>query len=177
MLPRSTSTRMPRDATQGKLSGRSAEIQRLIGRALRSAVDMSAMGESTVWIDCDVIQADGGTRTAAITGGFVAMVLAFRKLGAKQRFKKPPLTHYLSAISVGIVDDHPLLDLNYEEDRAADVDLNVVMTDSLHLIEVQGTAEREPFPRAALSSMLDLAEIAIRRNTLSQQEALEGRLL
>jgi ribonuclease PH len=177
MLPRSTSTRMVRDATQGRLSGRTAEIQRLIGRALRSAVDMSTMGENTVWIDCDVIQADGGTRTASITGGFVAMVLAFRKLAEKHKFKKPPITHHVSAISVGIVDEHALLDLNYEEDRRAEVDLNVVMTDSLHLIEVQGTAEREPFPRTALSNMLDLAEIAIRRNTQAQQEALQGRLL
>jgi ribonuclease PH len=177
MLPRSTSTRMQRDATQGRISGRSSEIQRLIGRALRSAVDMTVMGENTVWIDCDVIQADGGTRTASITGGFVAMVLAFRKLGEKQRFKKPPITRHVSAISVGVVEGHAVLDLDYIEDRSAEVDLNVVMTDALQLIEVQGTAEKEPFPRTALTSMLDLAELAIRRNTQTQQEALGGRLV
>ena len=177
MLPRSTNTRMTRDVTHGRLSGRTAEIQRLIGRALRSTVDMSVLGENTVWIDCDVIQADGGTRTASITGGFVALVLALRKLGEKQRFKSPPLKGFVSAVSVGIVEERPLLDLNYSEDSQAEVDLNVVMTDALHLIEVQGTAEREPFPRTLLTQMLDLAEIAIRRNAQAQLEALGGKLL
>jgi ribonuclease PH len=177
MLPRSTNTRMARDVTQGRLSGRTAEIQRLIGRALRSAVDMTTMGENTIWIDCDVIQADGGTRTASITGGFVALVLAMRKLGAKHKFKRPPLTHYVSAVSVGIHESHAVLDLNYEEDSKAEVDLNVVMTNGLQLIEVQGTAEREPFPREDLSRMLDLAEIAIRRNSEAQKQALGDKLV
>jgi ribonuclease PH len=177
MLPRSTNTRMPRDVTQGRPSGRTAEIQRLIGRALRSAVDMTAFVDHTVWIDCDVIQADGGTRTAAITGGFVAMVLAFRKLAEKQRLKRPPITRQVSAISVGIVDEHPVLELNYAEDAQAHVDLNVVMSEGLELIEVQGTAERNPFPRADLDRMLDLAEIAIRRNAQAQLDALGGKLL
>ena len=177
MLPRATNTRMVRDITTGRPSGRTAEIQRLIGRALRSAVDMSVLGENTVWIDCDVIQADGGTRTAAITGGYVALVLALRKLGAKHRFKRPPVTRFVSAVSVGLVDGHAVLDLNYEEDSQADVDLNVVMTDELHLIEVQGTAEREPFPRGSLVQMLDLAEVAIRRNTEFQRDALGGKLV
>jgi ribonuclease PH len=177
MLPRSTNTRMARDTTTGRPSGRTAEIQRLIGRALRSAVDMSVLGENTVWIDCDVIQADGGTRTASITGGYVALVLALRKLGEKHRFKRPPVTRFVSAVSVGLVDGHAVLDLNYEEDSQADVDLNVVMTDELHLIEVQGTAEREPFPRESLAKMLDLAEVAIRRNTQSQRDALGGKLV
>jgi ribonuclease PH len=130
-----------------------------------------------VWIDCDVIQADGGTRTASITGGYVALVLALRKLGEKHRFKRPPVTRFVSADSVGLVDGHAVLDLNYEEDSQADVDLNVVMTDELHLIEVQGTAEREPFPRESLAKMLDLAEVAIRRNTQSQRDALGGKLV
>jgi len=177
MLPRSTNTRMTRDVNQGRPSGRTAEIQRLIGRALRSGVDMGVLGEHTIWIDCDVIQADGGTRTASITGGFVALVLALRKLGEKQRFKKPPLAQCISAVSVGMLEDRTLLDLNYEEDSKAGVDLNVVMTDGLRLIEVQGTAEGEPFPRASLTHMLDLAEIAIRRNTQAQLEALGGKLL
>jgi ribonuclease PH len=177
MLPRSTNTRMPRDVTQGKLSGRTAEIQRLIGRALRSAVDMSVMGENTIWIDCDVIQADGGTRTASITGGYVALVLAMRKLGEKHKFKRPPLTRMVSAVSVGIMEGNPVLDLNYDEDSKAEVDLNVVMSEELRLIEVQGTAEREPFPREALNKMLDLAEVAIRRNTEAQKVALGGKLM
>jgi ribonuclease PH len=177
MLPRSTNTRMPRDVSTGRPSGRTAEIQRLIGRALRSAVDMDVLGETTVWIDCDVIQADGGTRTASITGGFVALVLALRKLGEKHRFKRPPVTRFVSAVSVGLVDGHAVLDLNYEEDSQAAVDLNVVMTDELNLIEVQGTAERDPFPRDSLGRMLDLAEVAIRRNTASQREALGGKLV
>lgn len=177
MLPRATHTRTPREVSQGRTSGRTAEIQRLIGRALRSAVDLSVLGESTVWIDCDVIQADGGTRTASITGGFVALVLALRKLQEKRRFKVPPVARFVSAVSVGVVDGHPVLDLNYEEDSKADVDLNVVMTDRLHLIEVQGTAEGEPFPRESLGQMLDLAEVAIRRNTDAQREALGGKLL
>jgi ribonuclease PH len=177
MLPRATNTRMTREVTGGKPSGRTAEIQRLIGRSLRSVVDMAALGENTVWIDCDVIQADGGTRTAAITGGFVALVLALRKLGERVRFKRPPVSGYVSAVSLGLLDDQVLLDLNYEEDSRAQVDINVVMTDALHLIEIQGTAEGAPFARPVLDRILDLAEKGIAHHTAAQKEVLGGRLL
>jgi ribonuclease PH len=177
MLPRATNTRSQREVTQGKPSGRTAEIQRLIGRSLRSVVDTKVMGENTIWIDCDVIQADGGTRCASITGGFVAMVLAMRKLGERVRFKAPPVKRYVSAVSLGWHDDQVLLDLNYGEDRNAEVDLNVVMTDALHLIEIQGTAEGDPFPRDILNKMLDLAETGIRIQTDYQKQVLGGRLV
>ncbi len=177
MLPRATNTRTQREVTQGRPSGRTAEIQRLIGRSLRSVVDLKAMGENTVWIDCDVIQADGGTRCASITGGFVAMVLALRKLGGRVRFKQPPVKRYVSAVSLGWMEEQVLLDLNYEEDRAAEVDLNVVMTDALHLIEIQGTAEGDPFPRDVLTRMLDLAEVGIRHHTAEQKRVLGGKLV
>jgi ribonuclease PH len=177
MLPRATHTRTQREVSKGRPSGRTAEIQRLIGRSLRSVVDLRAMGENTVWIDCDVIQADGGTRCASITGGFVALVLALRKLGERVKFRAPPVKRYVSAVSLGWLDGQVLLDLNYEEDRAAEVDLNVVMTDALHLIEIQGTAEGDPFPRDVLSRMLDLAEVGIRHLTDQQKDVLGGRLV
>lgn len=177
MLPRATNTRTQREVSQGRPSGRTAEIQRLIGRSLRSVVDLKALGENTVWIDCDVIQADGGTRCASITGGFVAMVLALRKLGERVRFRTPPVKAYVSAVSMGWLDGRVLMDLNYDEDRAAQVDLNVVMTDALHLIEIQGTAEGQPFPRDVLTRMLDLAETGIRAHTNAQKQALGGRLV
>ncbi len=177
MLPRSTTTRMQREATAGKPGGRTLEIQRLIGRSLRSVVDLVPLGERTIWIDCDVIQADGGTRTAAITGGFVALVLALRRMGDKHPFRRLPLTGELAAISVGIVDDQPLLDLDYSEDSSAQVDLNVVMSWAGELIEVQGTAEEQPFSRAQLDAMLDLAETGIRSHAQVQRAALGDRLL
>jgi len=177
MLPRATSTRSPREASTGKVSGRTAEIQRLIGRSLRSVVDMSQLGESTLWVDCDVIQADGGTRTAAITGGFTALVLALRKVGERQRFKQPPVVRHVSAVSVGVVDGQALLDLNYEEDRNAEVDLNVVMAEGDRLIEIQGTAEREPFGRGTLVQMLDMAQASIQRSIEQQKQVLGGRLV
>jgi len=177
MLPRATNTRTNREATQGKPSGRTSEIQRLIGRSLRSVVDLKPLGERTIWIDCDVIQADGGTRTAAISGGYVALVLALRKLAADRPFRRPPVTRSLCAISVGVVDGAPLLDLNYDEDRRADVDLNVVMTDELNLIELQGTAEGNPFPRSQLDAMMDLAETGIRHVSAAQRVVLGERLL
>jgi ribonuclease PH len=177
MLPRSTNTRSQREVSQGRPSGRTAEIQRLIGRSLRSVVDLKVLGENTVWIDCDVIQADGGTRCASITGGFVAMVLALRKLGERVRFRAPPVRAYVSAVSLGWLDGRVLMDLNYDEDRTAQVDLNVVMTDALHLIEIQGTAEGQPFPRDVLVRMLDLAEAGIRAHTNAQKQALGGRLV
>jgi ribonuclease PH len=177
MLPRATNTRSQREVTGGKPSGRTAEIQRLIGRSLRSVVDLAVLGENTVWIDCDVIQADGGTRCAAITGGFVALVLALRRLGERVRFATPPVAHTLSAVSLGWLDSQVLLDLTYEEDRRAEVDLNAVMTGDLRLVEIQGTAEGTPFPRDVLSRMLDLAESGIRHHTALQQQALGGRLV
>jgi len=177
MLPRATNTRATREVTAGKASGRSLEIQRLIGRSLRSAVDLSALGEQTLWIDCDVIQADGGTRTAAIAGGFVALVLALRKMDARSPFPRPPITRYVSAVSVGWLDDRALLDLDYTEDARAEVDLNVVMTDRLEVVEVQGTAEAQPFPRRALDAMLDCAELGIRQRIAAQKTALGERLV
>lgn len=175
MLPRSTGTRMVREVSKGRASGRTQEIQRLIGRALRSVVDLEALGERTLWIDCDVIQADGGTRTASITGSFVALGLAVDKLRRDGLLKRPVLCDYLAAVSVGIVGGTPLLDLNYEEDVAAEVDMNVVMTGRGHFVEVQGTAERTPFTRSRLDHLLDLAWSGIRnlveiqRNLLSQR--------
>ncbi|MCH8842008.1 MAG: ribonuclease PH [SAR324 cluster bacterium] len=177
MLPRSTTTRMQREVTAGKPGGRTQEIQRLIGRSLRSVVDLEPLGERTIWIDCDVIQADGGTRTAAITGGFVALVLALRRMGEQRPFRRPPLIGELAAVSVGIVDDQPLLDLDYAEDSRAQVDLNVVMNWAGELIEVQGTAEEQPFSRTQLEAMLDLAETGIRSHAQVQRAALGDRLL
>jgi ribonuclease PH len=177
MLPRATSTRSTREVTSGRASGRSQEIQRLIGRSLRSVVELDVLGENTVWIDCDVIQADGGTRTAAIAGGFVALVLALRKLGETRRFARPPVRSFLSSVSVGLLEQEALLDLDYEEDSRAEVDLNVVMTEALEVIEVQGTAEGAPFPRSALDTMLDRAEIGIRQRVAAQKSALDNRLV
>ncbi len=159
MLPRATQTRTIRE--RGKISGRSSEIQRLIGRSLRSVVDLSALGERTVWIDCDVIQADGGTRTAAISGSFVAMYQALAGLVASGALTELPVTDYLAAISVGVVDGDILLDLAFEEDSAAEVDMNVVMTGNGNLVEIQGTAEGEPFSREVMDGMIDVASKGI----------------
>ena len=150
MLPRSTSTRTQREASAGKVGGRTQEIQRLIGRSLRSVTNLQALGERTIWIDCDVIQADGGTRTASITGAFVALALAFEKLRSRGVVNSIPLSDYVAAISVGIVDNEPLLDLAYEDDSRAEVDMNIVKTGNGRYIEVQGTAEAMPFGREAL---------------------------
>ena len=150
MLPRATSTRTQREASQGKVGGRTQEIQRLIGRSLRAVTNLPALGERTIWIDCDVIQADGGTRTASITGAFVALALALEKLRERDVIRTIPLTDYVAAISVGIVDGEPLLDLAYEDDTRADVDMNIVKTGDGRFIEVQGTAEAIPFGRDAL---------------------------
>jgi ribonuclease PH len=161
MLPGSTSERKPRDAARGRQDGRTVEIQRLIGRSLRSVVDFKALGERTVWIDCDVIQADGGTRCAAICGGYVALQLALTGLVDAGRVRELPLTDSVAAVSVGIVDGVPLLDLAYDEDSRADVDMNVVISGSGRLIEVQATAERTPFGRASLDELLALAGAGI----------------
>lgn len=167
MLPRATAQRTVREAAKGKLTGRTQEIQRLIGRSLRSAVDLTQLGELTVWIDCDVIQADGGTRTASITGAFVALYRALESIE-----KLSAVKNFVAAVSVGIVNGELLLDLNYEEDSMAEVDMNVVMNDSGLLVEVQGTAEGEPFSREELNRMLDLGEKGIRELISIQKQAL-----
>jgi len=172
MLPRATQVRNQRESAKGKLSGRTMEIQRLIGRALRSVVDLEALGERTITLDCDVIQADGGTRTTSITGAFVALALAVDKLDSQQPFERYPLTDFLASVSVGVVDGRPLLDLNYEEDSNAKVDMNVVMTGSGQFVEVQGTGEEQPFSRAELDRLLELAEGGIRYLIERQREAL-----
>ena len=160
MLPRATSTRTQREAAAGKVGGRTQEIQRLIGRSLRSVTHLPALGERTIWVDCDVIQADGGTRTASITGAFVALALALEKLRERDVLKAVPLTDYVAATSVGIVDGEPLLDLAYEDDSRAEVDMNIVKTGDGRFVEVQGTAEAIPFGREALLTLLDLVELA-----------------
>ena len=176
MLPRATSTRTTREATAGKVGGRTQEIQRLIGRSLRSVVTMTELGERTIWIDCDVIQADGGTRTASITGAFVALALALETLRSRDTIRTIPLSDYVAAISVGIVDGEPLLDLAYEDDSRAEVDMNVVKTGNGRFIEVQGTAEGLPFGREALNTLLDLADLGIRQ-LVDKQRAIVGHLV
>src|SRR3954451_1759786 len=176
MLPRATSTRMQREASQGKVGGRTQEIQRLIGRSLRSVTHLPALGERTVWIDCDVIQADGGTRTASITGAFVALALALEKLRERDVIRTTPLADYVAATSVGIVDGEALLDLAYDDDSRAEVDMNVVKTGDGRFIEVQGTAEAMPFGRDALDRLLDLADLGIRQ-LIDKQKAIVGRLI
>src|SRR5438128_11271520 len=173
MLPRATNTRMQRESTAGKVGGRTQEIQRLIGRSLRSVTNLHALGERTIWIDCDVIQADGGTRTASITGAYVALALALETLRKRDVIKTIPLSDYVAATSVGIVDGEPLLDLAYDDDSRAEVDMNVVMTGSGKFIEVQGTAEALPFGRDALNGLLDLAQLGITQ-LVEKQRAIVG---
>jgi ribonuclease PH len=174
MLPASTGERKQRDITRGKADGRTVEIQRLIGRALRSVVDFSALGDNSIYLDCDVLQADGGTRTASITGAYVALALACDKLVASGRIARSPLTGSVAAISCGIVGGVPLLDLDYPEDSSAEVDANVVMTGDGGLVEVQATAERTPLSRAHLDELLALAEGGIRDLRVLQDEAIAG---
>jgi len=176
MLPRATNTRTTREATAGRVGGRTQEIQRLIGRSLRSVVSFQALGERTLWIDCDVIHADGGTRTASITGAFVAMALAFENMRERDLIRTIPLTDYVAAVSVGIVEGNPLLDLAYEDDSRADVDMNIVKTGSGRFIEVQGTAEAMPFGRDALNTLLDLADHGIGQ-LVEKQRAIVGHLI
>jgi len=161
MIPRATSTRTPRESTRGRQSGRTMEIQRLIGRSLRAVIDLEALGERTVWIDCDVIRADGGTRTASVTGSLVALGLAIQKLQAQRTLRNNPLKDYLAAISVGIVGNEMLLDLSYAEDSTAEVDMNVVMTGSGKLVETQATAEGSTFSLEDLNQLIELARPAI----------------
>ena len=176
MLPMSTQTRVPRESTRGKVGGRTHEIQRLIGRSLRAVTDLAAFGEKTIHIDCDVIQADGGTRTASITGAFVALVDLFRKLQKRGMVGTLPVMDYVSAVSVGLVDDQMLLDLDYDEDSSAQVDMNVVMTGGGRFIEVQGTAEKLPFSRDLFNEMLDLATKGLGRIKAKQMEMV-GELI
>jgi ribonuclease PH len=170
MLPRSTNDRMGREATRGKQGGRTLEIQRLIGRSLRAAVDLKALEEHTITIDCDVIQADGGTRTASITGGFVALSLAIKHMLAKKYIKKNPIHGQVAAISVGIYNGTAVLDLDYAEDSNAETDMNVVMNDASAFIEIQGTAEGHAFRKDELNSMLELAELGI--NSLLEKQRI-----
>jgi ribonuclease PH len=174
MLPRSTLTRSPREATKGRAGGRTHEIQRLIGRSLRAVTDMEKLGERTIFLDCDVIQADGGTRTASITGAFVAMGLAMRRMVESGTMTAAPIRDYVAATSIGIVDGEIMLDLAYEEDSRADVDMNVVATGSKKLIEVQATAERRPFDDAQLAKMMALARQGIDTLIARQQAVLSG---
>lgn len=173
MLPRSCTRRTPRESSKGKVGGRTHEIQRLIGRSLRSVVDMSLLGERTIWIDCDVIQGDGGTRTASITGAFIALVICLKKMKKDKLMDVLPIKDYVAAISVGILGEDIVLDLDYEKDSKADVDMNVVMTSAGKFIEIQGTAEGEPFSSAQMKKMLLLAKSGIKKLIAKQKEILK----
>ena len=173
MLPRATRERTPREAALGKQGGRTVEIQRLIGRSLRAVVDLPALGERQIILDCDVLRADGGTRCAAITGAWVALALAVRRLRADRKLKRDPLRAAVAAVSVGVVRGIPLLDLDYAEDAAADVDCNVVMTDAHAFVEIQGTAEKDPFTPATLDELLVLASMGLDRLFAAQRAALD----
>ncbi len=172
MLPRSTHTRMSRESSRGKVSGRTQEIQRLIGRSLRTVVDMEQLGERTIWIDCDVIQADGGTRTASITGAFVAMCLAMKPLKKEKKITTIPIKDFVAATSVGILEGKKILDLDYSEDSVAEVDMNIVKTGSGGFVEIQGTAEQEPFSDKDMDAMLSLANKGIKELIALQKKAI-----
>jgi ribonuclease PH len=174
MLPRSTDTRVDREVNRGRVGGRTQEIQRLIGRSLRAVTDLTVMGEWSVLIDCDVLQADGGTRTASITGGYVALAKAMDWMRAEGNLKGDPIHTAVAAVSVGIVEDTPILDLKYDEDSNAGVDMNVVMTGTGKFVEVQGTAEKGVFDRDELNSLIDMAENGIRELLMHQEKALAG---
>jgi ribonuclease PH len=174
MLPYSTLQRKQRDITRGKIDGRSQEIQRLIGRSMRAAIDLAKLGTRTLWVDCDVLQADGGTRTAAITGGFVALTLAIRKMLAEGKLAENPLLEPVAAVSVGILADRPLLDLCYSEDAEATVDMNLVMNAAGQFIELQGSGEEATFTQSQLEAMLALGKAGIEQLLRAQQEALAG---
>ncbi len=176
MLPRSCHSRTPREASKGGASGRTQEIQRLVGRSIRSVVDLPALGERTIWLDCDVIQADGGTRTASVTGAFVAFVQAANVLKKEGVLKKIPISDVLAAISVGVVQNDEILDLSYAEDSSASVDMNVIMTSAGRFVEVQGTAEGMPFSRNRLNKLLDLADKGVSELIVKVRETLSGIL-
>ena len=175
MLPSSTHSRTPREASRGKLSGRTQEIQRLIGRSLRTIVDLEALGERTVWIDCDVIQADGGTRCASITGAFIALCLALKKMKTQKKINTIPIHDFVAAVSVGIINGKPTLDLDYKQDSTAEVDMNVIKTGSGLYVEIQGTAERKPFDDKKMLSLLNLADKGI-RDLITQQKKAIGKI-
>jgi ribonuclease PH len=177
MIPRSTLTRTPRESSRGRIGGRTHEIQRLIGRSLRAVSDLAHLGERTIFVDCDVIQADGGTRTASITGAFVAMGLAMVKLVEAGTLSAAPIRDFVAATSVGVVDGEVLLDLNYEEDSRAEVDMNLVMTGGKKIVEIQGTAEQHPFDDAQLRKMMELARRGIESLIAKQQAILSGLML
>lgn len=174
MLPRSCRSRVPREVSRGKLGGRTHEIQRLIGRSLRAVTDMTKLGERTIWLDCDVVQADGGTRCASITGSFVALALALEKMRKDSIVDTIPLSDYVAAISVGIVNSEPIIDLDYDEDSKGEVDMNVVMTGGGKFIEIQGTAEREPFGKEDLNKLTSLAQSGIHEIIRAQKKILKG---
>lgn len=176
MIPRSCKTRVQREAAKGKLGGRTHEIQRLIGRSMRSVANMNVIGERTVWMDCDVIQADGGTRCASITGSFISLTLALAKLREDGIIKEIPLSDYVAAVSVGIVDGKPVLDLNYDEDSTAEVDMNIIMTGSGRFIEIQGTAEKQPFGKKDMNALITLAAKGIEDLVAAQKKALKGMI-
>jgi ribonuclease PH len=175
MLPSSTNTRTSREASKGKVSGRTQEIQRLIGRSLRSIINLKKLGERTIWIDCDVIQADGGTRCASITGAFIALMLAMKKLKKDKLIKEIPVRDYVAAISVGVVNGENYLDLDYSEDSEADVDMNIIKTGTGGFVEIQGTAEREPFSDKQMKAMLALADKGIKQLVAIQKKVI-GKL-
>ena len=174
MIPRSCKTRVQREASKGKLGGRTMEIQRLIGRSMRTVVDTKKLGERTIWVDCDVIQADGGTRCASITGSFISMVLALGKICKDGVIEKVPVSDYVAAISVGILGGKPILDLDYDEDSTSEVDMNVIMTGADKFIEIQGTAEREPFTKHQMDELLVLAKKGIGELISAQKKVLKG---
>lgn len=174
MIPRSCKTRVAREAQKGKLGGRTQEIQRLVGRSMRSVVDMARLGERTLWLDCDVIQADGGTRCASITGSFISLILALESMRKDGIIDEIPASDYVAAVSVGIFDGKGVLDLDYEEDSRAEVDMNIIMTGGGRFIEIQGTAEKEPFDKKDLDSLIKLAEKGIGDLVAVQAKALKG---
>ncbi len=174
MIPRSCRTRVQREVSKGRPGGRTHEIQRLIGRSMRTVIDMTKLGERTIWLDCDVIQADGGTRCASITGSFIALVLALEKIRRESVIDKIPVSDYVAAVSVGIIDGRPILDLNYDEDSKAEVDMNVVMTGEGRFIEVQGTAEKKPFGKDQMNRLLSLAKDGIDELVSTQRRILKG---
>jgi len=176
MLPRSCTSRIVREASRGKLGGRTQEIQRLIGRSLRSVVNLSELGERTIWMDADVIQGDGGTRCASITGCFVALAMALERLRESGEISVLPISDYVAAVSVGIVDGKPSLDLNYEEDASASVDMNIVMTRAGKLVEVQGTAEKEPFSLAEMDKLIALAKKGMKKIFAEQKKVLKLKI-
>jgi len=176
MIPRSCKSRVQREASKGKLGGRTMEIQRLIGRSMRTVVDMKTIGERTIWMDCDVIQADGGTRCASITGSFISLVMALAKIRKEGLITKMPVSDYVAAISVGMHKGQPILDLDYDEDSASEVDMNIIMTGSGKFIEIQGTAEREPFSKQEMDKMLVLAKKGVGELISAEKKILKGMI-